>query len=169
MGKEITLDKVYNAVLHAIKTAEMNGIRPEDVPFIISEDWHEYRPASFFTSFRKSGFVAGIEYYPCDEIKVIVPDVRPEGGGEYWVSRGASDFDVSGFVKSKEAGERLLRFVKYVLEKDEVSTWLDYREHEPEWIQFKFSAKEFDVKKLDKLSTANNDIITEEIIKSCKL
>ena len=83
--------------------------------------------------------------------------------------RGASNYDVSGFVKSKKAGERLLRFVKYVLEKDETETWLDYREYEPEWIQFKFSAKEFDVEKLSKLSEANNDIITEEIIRECIL
>lgn len=39
---------------------------------------------------------------------------------------------------------------------------------EPNWIQFKFSAKEFDVNKLDKL-TKESGIITEEIINICKL
>ena len=62
-----------------------------------------------------------------------------------------------------------MRFVKYILEKDETETWLDYREREPNWIQFKFSAEEFDVEKLDKMSRDNDGILTEEIIKACVL
>ena len=57
--------------------------------------------------------------------------------------------------------------VKYILEKDETETWLDWRETEPEWIQFKFSANEFDVEKLSKMARDNNNIITEEIIREC--
>lgn len=96
------------------------------------------------------------------------PDSRPEVG-EYWKSRGASDWDCSGFVVSKLAGERLLRLVKYVLETDEPKSWLDFRESEPDWIQFKFSAKEFDVKLLDELSRSVEGIVTEEILRKCKL
>lgn len=59
------------------------------------------------------------------------PDSKPEVG-EYW--RG---YDLSGFVVSKLAGERLTRLVKYVLNTDEPLSHLDYREFEPNWIQFK--------------------------------
>ena len=164
-----SLMDVYKGVQDAVENCRLNHKDPYEVPFIIREDWHKYKPCSTFIGCGRNGFVAGIEFYKEDEIKVVAPDVRPEGGGEYWQSRGASDYDVSGFVKSKKAGERLLRFVKYVLEKDETETWLDYREREPEWIQFKFSAEEFDVEKLDELSRANNGILTEDIIKECIL
>lgn len=76
---------------------------------------------------------------------------------------------VRGFVVSKLAGERLLRMVKYVLDTDNPESWLDFRECEPNWIQFKFSAKEFDVEKLSQLSIDSNGIITEEILRKCKL
>lgn len=170
MKEEIySLQNVYEGINAAIETCRLNGKDPSDVPFIIKEDYHKYKPFSTFIGAGHKSIIAGIEFFKSDEIKVVVPDVRPEGGGEYWASRGASSSDVSGFVKSKEAGQRLLRFVRYVLEKDETETWLDYREREPEWIQFKFSATEFDIQKLDELCKANNDIITEDIIKSCVL
>ena len=100
----------------------------------------------------------------------IVEDIRPEQeDAEYWSSRGVSDSDVSGFVKSQQAGLRLLRMVKYVLEKDETESWLDWRETEPEWIQFKFSNKEFDLCKLHNMSKEAGGIITMKILKECKL
>ena len=141
----------------------------EEKIYSLMDAYNGIQDATTFVGFGPRGVIAGIEFFLEDEIKIVVPDVRPEGGGEYWESRGASVSDVSGFIKSKEAGQRLLRFVKYVLEKDEIETWLDYREREPEWIQFKFSAEEFDVNKLDELSRANNGILTEDIIKQCVL
>lgn len=95
------------------------------------------------------------------------PDPRPEYG-EYWTSRGIG-YDLSGFVKSKKAGERLLEMVKEVLGKDDPKTWLDWREHEPKWIQFKFQSNEFDLEKLDKMARENDNIITKEILMECKL
>lgn len=165
--KLFSLQTAHDAIENAMRTCRLNNKNPEQVPFIIKEDWHEYKPFSMFTSFGDKGMKAGIEFFKTDEIKIVAPDVRPEGGGEYWYSRGASTSDVSGYIKSKKAGERLLRFVKYVLEKDEIETWLDYREYEPTYIQFKFSAEEFDVEKLSELAKANNDILTEKIIRQC--
>lgn len=101
-----------------------------------------------------------IDYYTCE-------DKRPEKG-EYWDSRGASNGDISGYVVSREAGTRLLLLTKYVLEKEEIESWLDWREFEPNYIQFKFSAKEFDVEKLHEL-TKDTGIITEEILRETKL
>ena len=96
----------------------------------------------------------------------VQPDPRPEYG-EYWYSRGIG-YDLSGFVKSKLAGERLLLMVKEVLIKSHPDSWLDYREHEPEWIQFKFQGHEFDLEKLQTLAKANGDILTKEILLECK-
>lgn len=94
-----------------------------------------------------------------------LPDIKPETGGEFWNPRGIG-YDLSGFVKCKQAGERLLETVKTVLNKENPETWLDYREREPFWIQFKFSGTEFDLEKLYNL-TKDTQIITEEIIRAC--
>lgn len=94
-------------------------------------------------------------------------DVRPEEG-EYWHSRGVG-YDLSGFVKTKAAGERILAMVREVLGTDDCESWLDYRPSEPTWIQFKFQSSEFDLEKLNKLSREANNVITKEIIKQCKL
>lgn len=93
-------------------------------------------------------------------------DVPPKEG-EYWYSRGPGYPDVSGFVKTKAAGERILAIVKEVLGVVECQSFLDYRPSEPTWIQFKFHQDEFDMMKLDKLCRENNNIITKEIITQC--
>lgn len=95
-----------------------------------------------------------------------LPDVRPEQG-EYWSPRGIG-YDLSGFVKSKPAGERLLKLVKEILNTETPETWLDYRKSEPFWIQFKFSKNEFNLEKLYDL-TKETKIVTKEIIQECKL
>lgn len=98
----------------------------------------------------------------------IPADPRPENGGEYWKPRPIG-YDLSGFVKSKAAGERLLEMVKEVLETDEPASWLDYRDFEPEWIQFKFQKKEFNVEKLRQMVLDNDGVITKEILIACKI
>lgn len=96
------------------------------------------------------------------------PDPRPDGGGEYWAARGIG-YDLSGFVKSKDAGERLFEMVRKVVQKEPILSWLDYRECEPEWIQFKFQKEEFDLKRLMKLSQEAGGVLTEEILQECKI
>jgi hypothetical protein len=119
------------------------------------------------------GAVSHHAYHPTKKIdgfsleyKMTYPDIKPEGGGEYWAPRGIG-YDLSGFVKSKEAGERLLELVKTVLDKPKPASWLDYRESEPGWIQFKFQESEFDLNKLYGLCSDTN-IITIDILKQCK-
>lgn len=70
---------------------------------------------------------------------------------------------------SKLAGERLLRLVKYVLDTDNPKSFLDYREYEPNWIQFKFQREEFNLELLDKLAKENDNILNEAILRQCKL
>lgn len=105
----------------------------------------------------------GIPWHP-----YIWPDPKPENGGEYWTSRGIG-YDLSGFVKSKKAGERLLQMVKDVLGVENPKSWLDWRPHEPVWIQFKFQKEEFDLEKLNRMSHENNNILTLDILKACKI
>ena len=92
-------------------------------------------------------------------------DERPEKG-DYWNSRGPGYPDVSGFVKTKAAGERLLAMVHEVLGTAKCKTYLDFRPSEPTWIQFKFHRDEFDIEKLDSI-TRDSGIITKDIIKQC--
>ena len=150
-----------------VRTCHKNNANLSDVPVLIENDRRQYRPFSGRISFGSRGVTVAIEYFNSDIVRYEPKDKRPEGGGEYWKSRGTSSDDVSGFVESKPAGERLLRMVKYVLETDEPKTWLDYREFEPNWIQFKFSAEEFDVEKLDQMARDNGNVLTEAIVRRC--
>ena len=95
-----------------------------------------------------------------------LPD-NPPKYGEYWSPRGIG-YDLSGFVKCKQAGERILAMVKEILGREGFETYLDYRESEPYWIQFKFSSKEFDLNKLYN-DTKDTGIITREIIENAML
>jgi hypothetical protein len=87
----------------------------------------------------------------------VKPDVRPETGGEFWSPRGIG-YDLSGFVKSKQAGERIVKMFEDVLGR-KPGTWLDYREFEPNWIQVKVQKEDVDLETLEKL-TKDDGIIT---------
>lgn len=95
--------------------------------------------------------------------KFHAPDVRPSEGGEYWRPRGIG-YDLSGFVKSKEAGERIVQMFEKALGR-KPNTWLDYRPSEPTWIQVKVAKEDADLDKLYAL-TQETGVITQEIINS---
>jgi len=166
--KTITLAALMNALEDFESNCIRNGIDTTKVPVVINHNRLLYGIPWFGVSLGiGKGARITLEAWNENALPVL-EDKRPEAkNAEYWRSRGASSFDVSGFVNTKAAGERLLRMVKYILEKDEVETWLDWRETEPEWIQFKFSAKEFDVEKLSEMAVNNGNIITEDIIREC--
>lgn len=46
---------------------------------------------------------------------------------------------------------------------------LDYREFEPNWIQFKFQKEEFNLELLDKLARENDNIVNEAILRQCMI
>lgn len=160
-----SLIELRNLIDDAIENYRTNKIDPNTVPVFIRFDRFDYVIENFSWCVPPK---CVLETSKSSKLIFTAPDSRPETG-EYWKSRGATDFDCSGFVVSKLSGERLLRLVKYVLETDEPQSWLDFRESEPNWIQFKFSAKEFDVKLLDELSRSAEGIVTEEILRKCKL
>lgn len=169
-----TLEFLQTLVENAVYNALKNGKEPKDVPvFIMTGDGSRYSFDSGITSFGRKPFgycitMLGrnkIEEYSLDERPACVKD---DITSDFWDSRGPSSFDVSGFVVSKQAGERILKLVQYVLGKTDIKTFLDYREYEPTWIQFKFDAEEFDVEKLDELTRKNDNIINLSIINECK-
>ena len=166
--KKPTLASLQQWVRDWVKICALNHVDPSEVELIIkdSSNNNKYRPFNSFLAFGQGKVTVGIEFFRSDVIKFDPKDERP-AVGEYWKSRGPSSFDVSGFISSRAAGLRLLRMVRYILDTDEPKTWLDYREYEPNWIQFKFSAEEFDVQKLDEVSCANGGVITEQILRDC--
>lgn len=165
----LSLGELKRNIDQMVSNARLNNKDIHDVPVFIQSKGEMYCINSTSVSCGALGLVCGIgtefegEYN--ERVHYVAPDERPEQG-EYWVSRGVG-YDLSGFVRSKPAGERLLRMVKFVLETDEPKSWLDYREREPNWIQFKFQKEEFDLDELDRLARANGDIITPEILKQC--
>lgn len=165
----MSFEELQNAVDYFARTLKMNNICPCEVPVYFTHDGKKYE----FSKHTAIGLAMGrgcevlVDFDDYSEIKYVAPDSRPENG-EYWNSRGVG-YDLSGFVVSKLAGERLRRMVRLVLEKDETKSWLDFRESEPNWIQFKFQKEEFDLEKLDEMARANNNILTIEILKQCKV
>lgn len=166
--KKTTLADLHSWVEDWAYTCRINHVSPNDVEVFIENETsrRRYYPFEGALGFGRNGVKIRIGYFESDIVKFEPKDERPEVG-EYWKSRGASTFDVSGFITSKAAGLRLMRMVRYILDTDDPKTWLDYREHEPNWIQFKFSAEEFDVEKLDAASRANDGVITEQILRDC--
>ena len=167
----MSLATLQEVVEHMLKNCTLNKKDPNTVPVIVKDEANHdsYLLSAVGLSIGKP-WILSLQFYGNDQDKIDYfegEDKKPEVG-EYWRSRGPSNWDVSGFVVSKEAGERLLQMVKKVLGTEECKTWLDWRKFEPNWIQFKFSAKEFDVNKLDEL-TKESGIITEEILNICKL
>lgn len=165
----MSFEELQNAVDYFARTLKMNNICPCEVPVYFTHDGKKYE----FSKHTAIGLAMGrgcevlVDFDDYNEIKYVAPDSRPENG-EYWDSRGVG-YDLSGFVVSKLAGERLRRMVRLVLEKDETKSWLDFRESEPNRIQFKFQKEEFDLEKLDEMARANNNILTIEILKQCKV
>lgn len=165
----LSLGELSERIVHMIKKAELNNMNIYDIPMFINSNNEMYCIEGTLISWGNLGIIGGItteldgQYN--QRVHYVAPDERPEDG-EYWTSRGIG-YDLSGFVKSKPAGERLLRMVKLVLETDEPKSWLDYSEREPNWIEFKFQKEEFDLEKLESLAKENNDILTIDILKQC--
>ena len=102
--------------------------------------------------------------------KLVVPDLRPDSGiGEFCNPRGVG-YDLACFVKSKEAGERVVSMINRLDQESGFHCFhahLDYREKEPLWIQVKIDyTSEMRAKILDKMIRENHNIITEDIVRS---
>ena len=164
----MSLETLLGAIEDARMNAINNGYDPTKVPVIIRFDNLNYTIPWYGAGYGvgRKGMEVFIESGNYFKTMPIVPDVRPNGEGEYWHSRGPGYPDISGFVKSKQAGERIDNMVSEIIG-DIHLTHLDYRETEPTWIQYKFHQDEFDMDMLDTLTKENNGIITKDIIKKC--
>jgi len=106
----------------------------------------------------------------------IRPDIRPEGGGEYFAPRGLN-CGLAGFVKCKEAGERIVKmFSEIALERNNPNDTLcficgknpaklDYRKEAPDWIRVVIGYCPEGRKNIEILhELTSNGIITKEKI-----
>lgn len=88
------------------------------------------------------------------------PDVQPPTGGEYWMPRSIN-YDLPGFIRSKNAGNRILSMIKDIIKKETLS-WMDYRPTEPNRIQIKINQSDgFDLEQLRDLCI-HDGIITHD-------
>lgn len=164
----ISVSKLLDYAHTALHHCEINNLDPDKVPVFLSlggvDNLYSNVGLGICHSEQLDTYVTlgSNDYY---KMFYVAPDSKPEVG-EYWRSRGIG-YDLSGFVVSKLAGERLTRLVKYVLNTDEPLSHLDYREFEPNWIQFKFQKEEFNLELLDKLARENDDIVNEAILRQC--
>ena len=95
-------------------------------------------------------------------------DTENEEEEVYWRYR-CKGLDLCGFVNSKSDGEKILKMVQDVLKKEETHTFLDYRDFEPNWIQFKFQKDEFNLNKLLNMIQENNSKVNKIILEACRL
>ena len=166
----ISVSKLLDYAHAALRNCEINNLDPDKVPVFLTlgrdQNLYSNVSLSICCSSQLDTYITlgSLDYY---KLFYVAPDSKPEVG-EYWNSRGVG-YDLSGFVVSKLAGERLTRLVKYVLNTDEPLSYLDYREYEPNWIQFKFQKEEFNLELLDKLARENNDIVDEAILRQCMI
>lgn len=168
----VSLGWLSNALIRQVDECRRNNINPYDVPVTV---YNQSDRSQYLLDGIAFGFGAikparlGLCFYNAQEIDFFEgEDKQPESGGEFWSSRGPSSTDCSGFVVSKAAGERLLDMIHKVLGRSETESWLDWRKYEPNWIQFKFSATEFDIVKLDSLSQETKTI-TMEMLQECAI
>lgn len=164
----ISVSKLLEYVHTALRNCEINNLDPDKVPVFLTlgRDNNLYSNIGLgICCSSQLGTYVTLESSDYYKMFYVAPDSKPEVG-EYWRSRG---YDLSGFVVSKLAGERLTRLVKYVLNTDEPLSHLDYREFEPNWIQFKFQKEEFNLELLDKLARANDNIVNEAILRQCMI
>lgn len=165
----ISVSKLLDYVHTALHNCEINNLDPDKVPVFLTLGRDNNLYSNIGLSIGRSDWgtymtLGSSDYY---RMFYVAPDSKPEVG-EYWRSRGIG-YDLSGFVVSKLAGERLTRLVKYVLNTDEPLSHLDYREFEPNWIQFKFQKEEFNLELLDKLARENDNIVNEAILRQCMI
>jgi hypothetical protein len=166
----ISVSKLLEYAHTALHHCEINNLDPYKVPVFLTlerdNNLYSNIGLGICCSSQLGTYVTlgSSDYY---KMSYVAPDSKPEVG-EYWRSRGVG-YDLSGFVVSKLAGERLTRLVKYVLDTDEPLSHLDYREFEPNWIQFKFQKEEFNLELLDKLARANDNIVNEAILRQCMI
>ena len=166
----ISVSKLLEYAHTALHHCEINNLDPYKVPVFLTlerdNNLYSNIGLGICCSSQLGTYVTlgSSDYY---KMFYVAPDSKPEVG-EYWRSRGVG-YDLSGFVVSKLAGERLTRLVKYVLNTDEPRSHLDYREFEPNWIQFKFQKEEFNLELLDKLARANDNIVNEAILRQCMI
>lgn len=166
----ISVSKLLDYAHTALHNCEINNLDPDKVPVFLTlgrdQNLYSNVSLSICCSSQLGTYITlgSLDYY---RMFYVAPDSKPEVG-EYWRSRGIG-YDLPGFVVSKLAGERLTRLVKYVLNTDEPLSHLDYREYEPNLIQFKFQKEEFNLELLDKLSRENDNIVNEAILRQCMI
>ena len=165
----ISVSKLLDYVHTALHNCEINNLDPDKVPVFLTLGRDNNLYSNIGLSICSSDWGTYVTLGSSDYYRMfyVAPDSKPEVG-EYWRSRGIG-YDLSGFVVSKLAGERLTRLVKYVLNIDEPLSHLDYREFEPNWIQFKFQKEEFNLELLDKLARKNDNIVNEAILRQCMI
>lgn len=146
-----------------------NGQDNRKVPIFIEIDGKTYTFQSYSMGLGPNATIkCTLNSTYMNILKHVAPDSKPDNG-EYWNPRGIGGGECSGFVSSKTAGERIKRMVNMVLENDSPKSHLDYREHEPNWIQFKFNETEFNLSDLIVMTQENNNIITLDILYQCKI
>ena len=136
-----------------------------DTSFVMLRNHVEVSPTGFKHSESEEVYYPVRQPHPRNGIlkhEYVNPELKPQNG-EYWAPRGVG-YDLSGFVKSKEAGQRIVDMIYQIIE-IKPKSWLDYREYEPNWIQVKINSEDgFDLNLLNELCEEDK-IINEDKLK----
>lgn len=109
----ISVSKLLEYAHTALHHCKINNLDPDKVPVFLTlggiDNLYSNVGLGICCSDQSDYVTLGSnDYY---KMFYVAPDSKP-AVGEYWRSRGVG-YDLSGFVVSKLAGERLTRLVKY--------------------------------------------------------
>lgn len=167
----LSINGAIEQLIRIKHNCELNGLDSDKTPLFVLYDNELHLIKGSATCHGDLGTFGTIDVSKGNRFHFVAPDIEdPASTDVIWKSRGVSDgLDVSGFVNSRPSGLRLLHMVQDILGKEETISHLDYREKEPNWIQFKFYPKEFDVYMIDKLSKEAGEKLNKEILAKCKI
>ena len=96
----------------------------------------------------------------------VVPSTTDEDGIHYKGGYHSCQPDMSAYVDSKKSGEHVVK----MFEVEDSKAFLDFRPHEPNYVQVKVGACERHLPNLEELQrlASQHNVITREIIREAK-
>lgn len=160
--KTLSLGELIDDLTLFANEMKIDGVNIYELPILI-----DYSYGQRFTINSLRNFKDFAAFSITDRNNKLVfeePDVRPEFG-EFCEIDYKQNNKLVVIMKTKKAAMRLLRTVKYVLEDDDIKSYVDIQDSIYAPIRFRFSGDEFNLIDLEDMIIENNYIVDEKILR----